>query len=73
MNDAKLKNLAVRLLDSEDGISEDAYTALLDCLPEPIALELNRRVEATTTKTLRVGAFYLPEDHDLGEWRIDGE
>lgn len=67
MNDDKLKNLAVRLLDSDDGISEDAYTALLDCLPEPIAIELNRRVDATD------GMFYLPEDHDLGEWRIDGE
>lgn len=59
----KLKNLAVRLLDCDDGISEDAYIALLDCLPEPIALELNRRVKAT------FGLFYLMEDHDLGEWR----
>ena len=67
LNDAKLKNLAVRLLDSEDDISSDAYAALLDCLPEPIALELNRQVKATDD------AFYLPEDHSLGEWRIDGE
>lgn len=65
--DAKLKNLAVRLLDSDDGISEDSYTALLDVLPEPIALELNRRIKATD------GMFYLPEDHDLQDWRSESE
>lgn len=65
--DAKLKNLAVRLLDSDEGIPDEAYAALLDVLPEPIALELNRRVKATD------GMFYLPEDHDLQDWRSESE
>lgn len=67
MDEAKLKNLAVRLLDSDEGITEDAYAALLDILPEHIALELNRQVKATD------GMFYLPEDHDLQEWQSESE
>jgi hypothetical protein len=59
----KLKNLAVRLLDDEEGITEEAYTALLDILPEDVALDLNKVVEAAQ------GRFYLPEDHGLQDWK----
>ncbi len=65
MND-KLKNLAVALLDDDGGISEDAYAALLDCLPEDAALELNKEVDAND------GRFYLPESHGLNHWRTLG-
>lgn len=58
-----LKNLAVRLLDDEDGITEDAYAALLDVLPEKLALALNKEVKATD------GRFYLPEGHTLRAWK----
>ena len=58
----KLKNLAVRLLDDENGIHEEAYVALLDVLPEDVALELNRLTKCTD------GRFYLPEDHGL-DWK----
>lgn len=58
----KLKNLAVRLLDDEEGITEGAYKALLDVLSDDIAVELNKRVKAAQ------GRFYLPEEHDL-DWR----
>ena len=57
-----LKKLTVLLLDDDLGITEEAYTALLDCLPECDALELNKRIEAQD------GRFFLPEDHDL-QWR----
>ncbi len=63
MND-KLKNLAVRLLDDEDGITEEAYVALLDVLPQDLALELNRETKATD------GRFYLPEGHGLKGWQV---
>lgn len=56
-----LKKLAILLLEDEQGITEDAYAALLDILPEKTALELNKWVKATE------GRFYLPEDHGL-EW-----
>jgi len=60
----KIKDLAVRLLDDEDGITEFAYCALLDIMPEAEALELNKRTKAME------GRFYLPPDHDLQDWRI---
>jgi DNA polymerase III delta prime subunit len=60
----KFKKLAVLLLDDEDGITEEAYTALLDVMPEEsLALALNREVKAQD------GRFYLPEDHGLQDWR----
>jgi hypothetical protein len=59
----KLKSLAVRLLDDEEGITEEAYTALLDVLSEDIAVELNKRVKAAQ------GRFYLPEGHTLQDWK----
>ena len=61
--DSKLKNLAVCLLDDDEGITGDAYKALLDVLPEPLALALNKEVDATD------GRFYLPEEHGLQDWR----
>ena len=64
MTDKRLKNLAIRLLDDDEGITEDAYGALLDILPESLALALNKEVEATD------GRFYLPEGHSLSDWRI---
>lgn len=64
MNEERLKNLAIRLLDDEDGITEDAYAALLDILPESLALALNKEVKATE------GRFYLPEGHSLQAWRV---
>lgn len=57
-----MKNLAVRLLDDEHGIHEEAYVALLDCLSEQEALELNRQTKCTD------GRFYLPKDHTI-QWR----
>ncbi|MFY4731195.1 hypothetical protein [Nitrospira sp. BLG_2] len=56
--EAKLKRLAVLLLDDDDGITEEAYQALLDVLPEPLALELNKLVDAVD------GRFYLPSGQD---------
>ncbi len=58
-SDNKWKKLALALLDDDDGITEDAYTALLDLMPEPLALELNKQVDAQD------GRFYLPEGHSL--------
>lgn len=55
----KLKKLAVLLLDDEHGIHEEAYCALLDLMPESLALELNRVTKCQD------GRFYLPEDHTL--------
>lgn len=64
----KFKHLAVCLLDDEDGITEDAYAALLDVMPEEsLALALNKEVEATD------GRFYLPEGHGLKDWRVVDE
>ena len=59
----KLKDLAVRLLDDENGIHELAYCALLDMLSEQDALELNKQTRETE------GRFYLPAGHTLS-WRI---
>lgn len=60
----RFKNLAVRLLDDDEGITEEAYKALLDVMPEEsLALALNKEVEATD------GRFYLPEGHDLQSWK----
>lgn len=59
----KLKNLAVRLLDDEEGITEEAYTALLDVLSDEIAVELNKCVEVAQ------GRFYLSEGHALQDWK----
>ena len=61
---AAIKNLAVRLLDDEDGIHEYAYVALLEVLPEQEALELNKRTKCQD------GRFYLPEGHGLQDWRV---
>ena len=60
----KLKNLAIRLLDDENGISELAYDALLDMLSAQDALELNKQAKATDRR------FYLPKEHTLASWRI---
>lgn len=59
----KLKNLAVRLLDDEHGITEKAYLALLDMLSEKSALKLNKHVKAME------GRFYLPKYHELRAWK----
>lgn len=59
----KIKNLAVLLLEDEDGIHSDVYYALLDTMQMQEAMALNLRVKATD------GRFYLPEGHDLQGWR----
>jgi hypothetical protein len=64
MND-KLKNLAIRLLDDDYGITEEAYSSLLDAIGDDIATELNRRVKAIE------GRYYLPEDHGFQAWKLD--
>ena len=54
-----IRKLAVAVLDDAQGISEDAYTALLECLEEEDAKFLASHVEAID------GRFYLPENHQL--------
>jgi hypothetical protein len=48
--------LAVALLDNEDGLSEEAYVALMEYLPERVKDEVSRITDATD------GRFYIPED-----------
>lgn len=57
------KSLAIKLLDDENGISEDAYQALRD-LGRELRMnnwltQLHAQVKATE------GRFYLPEDHTM--------
>jgi len=68
----KLKNLAVRLLDDEDGIHEYAYAALLEVLPEQEARELNKQTKCHL-KDLGLNRFYLPENHNLQDWLVPNE
>lgn len=59
----KLKDLAVRLLDTDEGIANDAYYALLELLPENDQISLAAAVKCTE------GRYYLPSNA-LQDWRI---
>ncbi len=64
MKNEALKNLSVRLLDSEHGIPSNAYRALLEILPQELATQLNLQVEGQDDQ------LFLPEGHNLGDWKI---
>ena len=53
----KIRQLAIALLDDEEGISEQAYELLYDFLDD----DMKRQVDATD------GRFYLPESFKDGE------
>ena len=55
--DAKgIRTLAIEVLDSENGITEDAYDVLRDLLLETGNADVAEKVDATD------GMFYLGED-----------
>lgn len=63
MNEKLLKNLVVRLLDDAEGISADAYTALVSILPDEMAKVVSKGVQH------RRGRVYLPVKHRLQSWK----
>lgn len=62
------KNLAIKVLDDDDGISNDAYGALLDLATEinpELALQLNKVVDAQN------GRFFVYSDwKQTLRWKI---
>lgn len=62
------KNLAIKVLDDDHGISDDAYGALLDLATEinvDLALQLNKTVDAQD------GRFFVHSDWKRNlHWKI---
>lgn len=60
MNDTqKIRELAIRLLDDENGINQSAFEYLNQCLLNVGAIDITQAIEASC------GRYFLPEDHGL--------
>lgn len=60
VDETKLRNLVVALLDDDHGITEGAYHTLLDILPDELYDEIVLRVRMCE------GRVYLPEGNVNG-------
>lgn len=62
-----LRKLTILLLDTDNGISSDAYTELLNHLSEQDTITLNNNVDCNDNM------FYLPINHNLHDWKINND